>query len=644
MHLSPELLLAIFDHAAHFMGLLDLQGHLLATNRPALELVGASPAEVEGKPFWETPWWTHDPAAAEALRGAVRQASQGKVVRLETTHPARDGSLRIVDFTLSPLQGPGGTIQWLLPEGRDITERRAATLALRESEAKFRLLFQRNHDGILLLDGDRFTECNQAVLSMMRCTEPELLRMHPWDLSPPTQPDGRPSPEKALEMIGLAHEKGGHRFEWVHRRTDGEDFPVEVTLTPIPLGGREVLYTTWRDITERKHEEQERLGLERRILHAQKLESLGVLAGGIAHDFNNLLSAMIGHLELAGLTLPPGGKATVHLQAVEGLLNRAAELTRQMLAYSGRGTRVTSPLDLSALVEDLTGLLRVSISKKINLDLDLAPRLPAISADLSQINQVLLNLVTNASDAIGDAEGEIHIATGIKAMTEAEIRGLRTDGPMTPGLHVFLEVSDTGSGMNEQVMARLFEPFFSTKSQGRGLGLSAILGILRSHSGGLHLESRPGEGSTFRLFFPALEVPAPDRPTLEAPRPLPPKLRVLLADDEPALREAVAEALDQMGHSVLQARDGVEALEKAREEGESLSMVVLDMTMPRMDGREALAALRGWNPHLPVVLCSGYTDLEDLATLLASGPATFLPKPYTIRELADAMARALAGT
>ena len=635
---SQEMLEALFEHAFPLMGVLDAEGRLLAANRSSLAVIGKSAEEVVGQPFWETPWWSHDPEEQAKLRKAIGAAARGQFVQLEATHPGADGSIRIVDFSLTPCLDATGTVRWLFPEGHDVTEQRRIEGGLRDSEEKFRQIFQRSYDGILLLDGDCFVDCNPAVLEMMRCSEPELMRMHPWDLSPPFQPDGRPSPEKAMEMIGLAHAKGGHRFEWIHRRTDGEDFPVEVTLTPFPLGEREMLYTTWREITDRKRDEHQRLELERRVLHSQKLESLGILAGGIAHDFNNLMTAMMGRLELATLDLSEGHKAHEHLRILADILDRASDLTRQMLAYSGKGRFVIGPMDLSKLAREMARLLGSTLSKKVDLVLDLPEGLPSVEGDAAQLQQVLLNLVTNASDAIGDQPGRIRIATGAVALDAAAVASFHAEFKPSPGDFVFLSVSDTGCGIAAEFHQRIFEPFFSTKDTGRGLGLSALLGILRAHHGALEMDSTPGGGTTFRLFFPSSGRAGATVPDAVGPqRTLPTGLRVLLVDDEESIRGATRRLLEGIGCQVVTACDGIEALEQVATEA-PFSLVILDRMMPRMDGRQTLAVLRNDQPALPVILCSGFSEQE-----IAGGwNGVFLAKPYSLDQLKEALQRALA--
>jgi len=652
----------IFDASHHFMGVLSPEGILLDANQTALKALGLSLEAVRGRWFWETPWWTHDPVQQKKVKEGIQQARLGEPFQMETTHPVLGGGLLVIDFTIYPLLDPEGRVVALLPEGRDVSdlarEREQLRLSearfrallqqavakeadLRESERKFRLLFERSVDGLLILDGDRFTDCNQAVLEMMRCTGSEFLRLHPWELSPPIQPDGRPSAEKAMEMIATAYAKGVHRFEWIHRRLDGEDFPVEVTLLPIPLGGKDILFTTWRDITERKKAEQNLLGLERQMLHAQKLESLGVLAGGIAHDFNNLLTAILGNLNLAQSKLPGADPVQSHLKATERAVLKASELTRQMLAYSGKGRFVVKAHDLNQVLRDMTHLVQVSLAKKVTLRFDLEEGLPPVEADAAQIQQVILNLLTNASDAIGEGEGVIRIATYILPLDEADLAAILPRQGLCPGLHVVLEVGDSGSGMTPEIQALIFEPFFSTKPTGHGLGLSAIQGILKGHRAGISIDSNPGHGTTFKLYFPASQEPL-SVPQVHAQAPdVAYSGLVLLVDDEKGILEATAQALELLGFEVETASDGQEALERFSARPEAYRLALLDLTMPRMNGRECFQALRSLRPDLRVILCSGFSEQESVKEFLGKGLAGFIQKPYTLDMLRKALTDAL---
>ncbi|HEX9009978.1 MAG TPA: transporter substrate-binding domain-containing protein [Holophagaceae bacterium] len=393
---------------------------------------------------------------------------------------------------------------------------------------------------------------------------------------------------------------------------------------------------------ERQNTEHERLELERQVQHAQKLESLGVLAGGIAHDFNNLLTAMLGHMNVAQLKLAPESPALPHLESLERIIHRAADLTRQMLAYSGRGRFVVRPYDLNQVVREMTHLLEVSISKKIALRFHLAETLPLVQADAAQIQQVIMNLVTNASDAIGDREGTIRLATSVTELDRRYLDQLYHGQDLAPGPYVALEVSDTGCGMSQEVQGRIFEPFFTTKITGRGLGLSATLGILKGHRAGIRIYSEAGRGTTFRLLFPACGTGPQEEARGEADRPSRQLGTVLLVDDEQMIREAAGAALESLGLRVVTAVDGLDAVEVFTREKDHIDLVLMDLTMPHMDGREAFQHLRRIRPGIPVILSSGYNEQESIQQFLGRGLAGFLQKPYTLQALERTVQEALA--
>ncbi len=376
--------------------------------------------------------------------------------------------------------------------------------------------------------------------------------------------------------------------------------------------------------------------------HAQKLESLGVLAGGIAHDFNNLLTAMLGHLNVAQAKLSPESPAQPHLESLERIVHRTAELTRQMLAYSGKGRFVVKPHDLNQVIQEMVHLLEVSISKKIALRLNLAEQLPHVQADAAQIQQVIMNLVTNASDAIGVREGTIRIVTQARTLDEGFLKKVFHNQDLRPGRYTVVEVGDTGCGMTPEVQARIFDPFFTTKVTGRGLGLSATIGILKGHCAGMKIYSEVGKGTTFKLFFPAIEAePTPalggDRSVFTMGR-----ASVLLVDDEEVIREAGKAMLQSLGLQVFMAADGQEAVDVFHRGIAQVDLVLMDLTMPRLDGREAFLAIRELKPDLPIVLSSGYNEQESVQEFLGQGLAGFIQKPYTLQALAAVLQEAFA--
>jgi len=389
------------------------------------------------------------------------------------------------------------------------------------------------------------------------------------------------------------------------------------------------------DVSERERHLRERAEMQKRLLQVQRMESLGVLAGGIAHDFNNLLAAIMGHADLARemLHLHPLD-AREHLSCIIEASERAADLCRQLLAYAGKGKFVIERVDLSQVVKGMMRVLKVGLHENVQLRTLLAPELPPIEADASQMQQVVMNLITNANEAIGERAGEIAVSTGVVKLDAAALdRCVRADDAR-PGWFVFVEVADTGCGMDAKTMERIFEPFFTTKFTGRGLGMSAIYGIVRSHRGAIEIESTPGKGTRVRVMFPALE--APKQEAIQQPQPLVSgKEAVLVVDDEPELRRMLAKMLHQLGvQEVLFAADGIEAEEVFRREHDRLLLVVLDFRMPHRDGLETLRVLRAIDAQVPIVLSSGYGE-EDLAQKSGDGlqAFAFLAKPYRLAQL-----------
>jgi PAS domain S-box-containing protein len=388
------------------------------------------------------------------------------------------------------------------------------------------------------------------------------------------------------------------------------------------------------DVTEAKRAED-------RFRESQKLESLGLLAGGVAHDFNNLLVGVIGNASLAQEMLPPDHPALELLDGVLKTGGQAAHLTRQMLAYSGKGKFLVEPLDLSALIPEMTGLVSPSISKKVALRLDLDPELPPIVADRGQIQQVFMNLVLNAAEAIGSHSGTIDVRTGVRELNRQFMQLHPEATALRAGKHVYLEVQDTGCGMNESTKARIFDPFFSTKFTGRGLGLAAVAGILRGHGAAITMDSEPGQGSLFVVLFPVS-----NRATEAAASPARRgALRgagvILVVDDESTVRDVAKRALERQGYTVLAAASGQEAIEISKKYPGEIALIILDLSMPRMTGEEVLPELRRIRPEVRIVVSSGYSESEAMKLFAGQKVSAFVQKPYTSVQLAEKVKRCL---
>ena len=395
------------------------------------------------------------------------------------------------------------------------------------------------------------------------------------------------------------------------------------------------------DITARKHAEAAQLAMERRLLESQKLESLGLLAGGIAHDFNNILAGILGNANLARLKLGEDAPVVPHLRKIELATARAAELCQQMLAYSGQSSFLIQPVDLGRLVEEILPLLHVSLASRARLHLDLSP-LPAVAlADATQLRQIVMNLVINAADAMGERSGDIYVTTGVRAFGREFLQATHDGVALAPGDYVFLEVRDTGCGMTPGVLAKIFDPFFTTKFAGRGLGLAAVRGIVRGHRGALHVVSQPGHGSTFTLLLP------PSSQALAPTAPAPLKSgryagRVLIIDDDAAVRDAAADLLRSFGLTPVTAPDGAGGIAVFAATPADFALVLLDLTMPGLSGEETLAALRGIAPGVRVLLISGYSENSRVTRLAGTGPLRFMQKPFTRDDVAQKLSELLS--
>jgi PAS domain S-box-containing protein len=435
---------------------------------------------------------------------------------------------------------------------------------------------------------------------------------------------------------GAVHEGRDVEVEYRIRTRDGVEKWVlsRGRGLPGPDGRPRMFEGLAIDITAQKHAEIARLALERKLLEGQKLESLGLLAGGIAHDFNNLLSGIIGNANMVRLSLPAGTAMDAQLRAIEGASLRAAELCRQMLAYAGKGRFVVEPTDLSALVEDLLPLLRISIARQATLDLRLDRRLPAVMADATQLRQIVMNLVLNAGDAIGDQGGEITVRTGSMRVTIEDLAACVTGAGLMAGEYVYLEIRDTGCGMPPDVLAKIFDPFFTTKFAGRGLGLAAVLGIVRGHQGALRVSSTPGVGSLFRLLLPPT-----GGMTVTRPAEVPESGRwayageVLVIEDEDLVRNILVDILKTFGLKVHDAANGTEGIAVFRNSPARIELVILDLLMPGLSGEQTLAALRTTKPDVRVLLISGYSEGDVLRRLEGAGRLAFLSKPFTRESL-----------
>ncbi|MFI5233279.1 MAG: response regulator [Gemmatimonadales bacterium] len=518
---------------------------------------------------------------------------------------------------------------------------KASTDALEEVSRRHRAILDNVPDAMWVKDlRGRYTAVNEAFARLFGRPKEQFETLTATDIAPPEAALAATDQE---EQAVAARKPVSAERELV---VDGVTVALDTTVSPVldadgvPVGTTGIA----RDVTDRRRAEAERRHIEDQVQHAQKLESLGVLAGGIAHDFNNLLAEILGNAELARRELAPDSPTLALFNDIEASAMRAVELTRQMLAYSGRAQLESRPLDLSSIVDTMADALRKTISPNADLQLELATALPLVEADLSQIQQVVTNLVINASEALKDGVGTITVRTERANITAGQLSQLEAQGELREGAFVVIEVSDTGEGMFADTKQKMFDPFFTTKFVGRGLGLPAVLGILRGHHGAIIANTTVGRGTTFRVLFPALATPAAQAgqaaPEFPAPIVEHGQEVVLVVDDEPGVRRTAARILEHAGFAVLTASDGVEGLALVEEHRSAIALVLLDVLMPRLSGVEALRAMREVMPGLPIVLTSGFTGDGAAERLGKLEFVKFIQKPYRMNDLV-AMVRAL---
>ncbi len=494
--------------------------------------------------------------------------------------------------------------------------------------AQYRVLFERSADAILVIDGDTFVDCNQATVEMLRYSDREdLLKTHPSELSPEYQPDGRLSFEKANEMIALAHDQGSHRFEWVHLRSDGSPFPVEVLLTPIPRGEDTVLHVVWRDLTKRKR-------LELELRQAQKMDAIGKLTGGIAHDFNNLLVAIIGYAELMELELEEGSPFLDYVAQIQMAGGRAAGLVSQLLAFSRKQVMVPTVIDLNELLVRMEGLLVPVLGENITIENRLHAEALPVLADPGQLEQVIVNLATNARDSMLNT-GALIVETSRVVLGEKNEGG----GPqLGPGSYAVLSVKDDGAGISPDILANIFDPFFTTKEKhkGTGLGLSTVHGIVKQSGGEIVVASELGQGSEFKVYLPltsrnvtAAGVEGSPEMTIDRQA----TETILLVEDEAAVSGLIERVLLREGYHVVVAGNGVEALTVVESRGLKPDLLLTDVVMPEMGGPELAKILAPRLPDMKILFASGYTDNALLNGGILVDGVDLIQKPFAPRDL-----------
>ena len=631
---SEETLRVIFESAADSIFIKGTDLKYIRVNRAMEELFGLPREKLLGKTDIEV----FDKTAGTEIREIDKRVLAGEVIKYDSARSI-GGKKFVFDSIKVPLKDSEGKIIGLCGYARDITDRKIMEEALRESEEKFRLVFENLGEGVTRVSLDETVElCNRAAEMIFGIEKGNLRGRNIKDFVS----------DKDLKTIRsqTKRRKLGYRssYEIELIQPGGEIRNLNVSSSPCYDSENNVIgtYSIFRDITEQRRAERDRKEFDLHLQQTQKLESLAVLAGGVAHDYNNLLQGIVGNAGLALMDLPHYSPVREYIEGIRKSADHAAALTSQMLAFAGRGVFEIKQADVSALVNQMDHLLRAVVSKKNILSFDLQEKIPLIDADITQIRQIVMNLVTNASEAIGENEGVIKISTGCRLCDHDFLRSIRSDTELPEGEYIYLQVSDTGPGMDADTVRRVFDPFFSTKFTGRGLGMAVVYGIMKRHNGAVNVEAKIGSGTRFTFYFPRSTGSA-EISQNDSVEKVTGKFSgtALLVDDEEIVRSTSKKILERIGFKVLSAIDGKMGVEIFRENADTIDLVILDYKMPQMNGEEAFQAIKEIRKDVKVILSSGYNEQDAMNNFGEMGIAGFIQKPYGYKTLFETIGRLL---
>jgi PAS domain S-box-containing protein len=620
---------AAFDNPAVGVAIVGLDGRFLRANRFLCELTGYSEEELCRHTFSDV---TH-PDDVEIGVNHLHRLLRRELLSctFEKRYVRKDG--QHVCLLVSPTLLLDGEDQPLhfITQFQDLSESRRAEAARQEAEARFRIYVDHSPDALLVIDEHgRYVDANPAACELVGYCRAELLQLSIGDVVAPSHRS------LALAAPQALSDGGELRRETVLQAKNGDLVPVDLHAVKLSAGRYMALC---RDIRPRLAAERERAALDAKLQQAQKLESLGLLAGGVAHDFNNLLAGILGNTELAQQDLPPDDPRRAAMQLVGVAAGRAAELCKQLLAYAGRGQRRVRLVSLSQVAREALEIVPASMLAGARVDCDLAEELPLMRGDQTQLRQVAMNLLTNSCEALPGGQGGIRIGTGQTEIDPGAARAGYLPADPPPGHYVHLEVSDDGVGMDEPTRAAMFDPFFTTKLTGQGLGLAALLGIVRAHAGFVCVQSAPGKGTTIRALFPAIAgSKSRGEPVAAVAEGCAGSGLVLVVDDDPMVRDVTGRILQVVGYDVAAVATRADAIAALREQREQICCVVMDLTMPDTTPDQLLEALRRVRPDIPVVAVSGFADPSRVSNVVNSPGVVFLQKPYSIQQLSQAVA------
>ncbi len=630
---SEQRFRAIFDNHYQLTGLVSPDGILISANQASLDLIDCKEEDIVGLPFSDCPWWGVGSSLHEDMKLAIQEAQAGDFVRREIHFKDFNGHARVVDYSLKPVFNENNELIYILPEGRDIT-------VLKQTQEEI-LREKKFTDAVIESLPGIFYVCNQQMqlvrwnkmFEVISGYSPEEL-MHKQMLSFFTPDDG----EIVMKRIAELKETSvSQPIELAALTKDGSRTSFLFSSSLIEIGGTVYLIGTGVDISDRKK-------IEAELQQAQKMEAIGTLAGGIAHDFNNILSAIIGYTELSQLEADRDSRINGFLAGIHQAAIRARDLVQQILTFSRKQDNSRLPLQIAPLLNEALRLIRSSIPSTINIETDIGAREAMILAEPTQIHRVFVNLCTNGYQAIGDENGTLTVT-----LEELSIdsRISLADTSLARGRYIKIAISDTGQGMDQETMKRIFEPYFTTRETGKGtgLGLALVDSIIREHNGAISVDSTPGSGTTFSVYLPVL-CKKTEHPPEHLPQPAPIAVEghyIVCVDDEPYILNILEEFLRESEFRVKTFTTGRDAIDYIDTTDAPVDLVITDMTMPNMTGLELGRRIFSSHPHLPVILCTGYSRTINREKALAEGFCRYIEKPVILADLLSAVQSVLTG-
>ena len=631
---------AIFNNTFQFIGTLSPEGEVIKANNTALKLIEKNEIDIIGKGFWDTPWWSEaDEETKDRLKKSIRDCSQGEFCRFEANHMVGKKGVIHVDVNLSPIFDEEGNVIWILAEGRDISEQ----IRIRDELIKEKTFFNyviESLPGVFFLykhEGGEF-----VMKKWNQFQNEKIFGFSSDDMKDSTM--DKLIDEKDLPILNKAVEqiiKKGDVTTQLNAKTKKNDtFPILYQARYFEHSGERFIVGTGIELTEKIKAEEEKKRLEALLAQSRKMEAIGTLAGGIAHDFNNILSAILGFSELVKADLSPETSTMKKQEKVIQAAIRAKDLVHQILLFSRQTEQTMKPIRPELIIKEALNLLKSSIPTTIEIKNTIPSGLGKILADPTETHQIIMNLCTNSYHAMRDSVGTLTVTLSKREVLKEDLT--YSDISLTPGVYLVLEVSDTGHGMDRDIMENIFDPYFTTKEKGEGtgLGLSVVHGIVKKCGGEIKVYSEPGEGTSFYIYFPKIdEGDSIDNDPIDHVIQTGSE-RILLVDDDEMIVDMTKESLSDLGYKVFPYTNSQKALDAFNADPDSFDLVITDMTMPKLTGFDLSKRILGIRPQMPIILCTGYSELITREKADAIGIKAFLLKPVlrgalskTIREV-----------